>query len=114
MAPRNQRIDRRSGARRSLLLSRAATWKASTQFIGAGNPTGTQLIWVPQVTDPAAITKYASVGLHPGDPFPNNTIPAGLIDSNAAAYLKAGYFPTPNQSDGLYYYKAAHHNRLRS
>jgi hypothetical protein len=76
-------------------------------FIGSGNTAGTQLIWVPQVTDPAAIAKFASVGLHPGDKFPNNTIPAGLIDSNAAAYLKAGYFPTPNQSDGLYYFKSS-------
>ena len=77
------------------------------KFIGQGNPTGTQLIWVPQVTDPAAIAKFASVGLKPGDPFPNNTIPAGLINANASAYLKAGYFPTPNQSDGLYYFKSA-------
>ena len=76
-------------------------------FIGAGNPAGTQLIWVPQVTDPNAIAKYASVGLHPGDPFPNNTIPAALFDPNAVAYLKAGYFPTPNQSDGLYYFKSS-------
>jgi hypothetical protein len=76
-------------------------------FIGSGNAPGTQLIWVPQVTDPAAIAKFASVGLNPGDPFPNNTIPAALINSNAKAYLAAGYFPTPNQSDGLYYYKAA-------
>jgi hypothetical protein len=85
----------------------AGNMEGLNKFIGTGNAPGTQLIWVPQVTDPAAIAKYASVGLHPGDPFPNNTIPAGLIDSNAAAYLKAGYFPTPNQSDGLYYYKAA-------
>ena len=85
----------------------AGNMEGLNPFIGTGNTPGTQLIWVPQVTDPAAIAKFASVGLNPGDPFPNNTIPAALINSNAAAYLKAGYFPTPNQSDGLYYYKAA-------
>ena len=76
-------------------------------FIGAGNPAGTQLIWVPQVTDPNAIAKFASVGLKPGDPFPNNIVPSALFDSNAVAYLKNGYFPTPNQSDGLYYFKSS-------
>ncbi len=73
----------------------------------AGNPAGKQLIWVPQTSDPDAIAKFAAVGLNPGDPFPNNTIPASLINANAAAYVKAGYLQTPNQSDGLYYFSAA-------
>jgi outer membrane receptor protein involved in Fe transport len=31
-----------------------------------------------------------------GNPFPNNTIPAGRIDPNAQALIKSGYFPAPN------------------
>ncbi len=33
-------------------------------------------------------------------PFPNNTIPAALINSNAAALLSAGIFPKPNNGAG--------------
>ena len=54
--------------------------------------TGLGTIYVPNTTDPAAIAKFAALGLTPGDPFPNNTIPASLIDPVAAAYIKAGYF----------------------
>ena len=73
----------------------------------AGNKAGTQLIWVPQTLDPSAIAKFATVGLHPADPFPNNTVPSSLINANAAAYIKAGYLLTPNQSDGLHYFSSA-------
>jgi hypothetical protein len=34
--------------------------------------------------------------LHPGQPFPNNTIPDCLINSNAATLLTAGIFPAAN------------------
>jgi hypothetical protein len=34
-------------------------------------------------------------GLTLGAPFPNNTIPANLLDPNAQALLKAGIFPAP-------------------
>jgi hypothetical protein len=74
--------------------------------ISGANP-GTQLVWVPQTTDPAAVAKFAALGLHPGDPFPNNVVPSSLIDSNTAAYIKAGYLLTPNQSDGLHYFSSA-------
>lgn len=64
-------------------------------------------ISVPQTSDPAAIEKFASFGLAPGDPFPNNQIPAGLIDPNVALLLKAGIFPAANTPDGAHYSAAA-------
>ncbi|MFY9789861.1 MAG: TonB-dependent receptor [Candidatus Sulfotelmatobacter sp.] len=36
--------------------------------------------------------------LVPGGPFPANTIPACAVDSNSAALLKAGIFPTPTNT----------------
>jgi Carboxypeptidase regulatory-like domain len=37
----------------------------------------------------------APAGVTPGSPFPSNTIPACMVDSNAAALLAAGIFPKP-------------------
>ena len=45
---------------------------------------------------PALLSTYQSLGIAPGSPFPNNTIPAALLDPNAQALLKAGIFPAPN------------------
>ncbi len=45
---------------------------------------------------PALQAQYAALGLSPGQPFPNNTIPASLLDPNAQVLLKAGIFPSPN------------------
>jgi hypothetical protein len=72
-----------------------------------GNMTGLGNIYVPNTTDPVAIAKFAGLGLKPGDPFPNNTVPASLIDPVAATYLKAGYFLPPNTSDGQHYFSSA-------
>jgi hypothetical protein len=36
------------------------------------------------------------LGLTPGKPFPNNTIPHQLFDSNGVLYLNAGILPPPN------------------
>jgi len=51
------------------------------------------------VGDPAYATKLAALGLTPGQPFPNNTIPAALFDPNAIAYLNTGIVPKPNLSN---------------
>ena len=69
--------------------------------------TGLGTIYVPNTTDPAAIAKFAADGLTPGQAFPNDTIPANLIDPVAAAYIKAGYFLPPNASDGIHYFSSA-------
>ena len=62
----------------------------------SGNFAGDSAIHVPKTTDPAAIAKFSQFGLTPGQPFPNNTIPAGLIDPNAALLVKSGIFPAAN------------------
>ncbi len=57
-------------------------------------------IKVPSVGDPAYNAKLLALGLTPGGPFPNNTIPASLIDPNAVLYLNNGIVPKPNTADG--------------
>jgi hypothetical protein len=42
----------------------------------------------------------AQYGLTPGQPFPNNTIPHQLFDSNAVLYLNSGILPAPNKANG--------------
>ncbi|MGA2535643.1 MAG: carboxypeptidase-like regulatory domain-containing protein, partial [Terracidiphilus sp.] len=42
------------------------------------------------------INKLAPLGLVPNTPFPNNTIPASLFDSNGILYLNSPVFPKPN------------------
>jgi hypothetical protein len=51
------------------------------------------------VKDPNFIATLASLGLTPGQPFPNNTIPHQLFDSNAMLYLNSGIIPKPTTSD---------------
>ena len=60
-------------------------------------------IHVPNTTDPAAIARFAQFGLTPGQNFPNNMIPAGLLNGNSTALLQAGLFPGPNTTTGRYY-----------
>jgi hypothetical protein len=57
---------------------------------------------VPATQDPAKLALYAADGLTPGSPFPNNTIPANLIDQNAVLELNAGTFPKPNFGSSQY------------
>ena len=62
-----------------------------------GGDFGSTLITVPTAAhvSPAILAQYAADGLTPGQPFPNNTIPANLLDPNAQALLAAGIFPAP-------------------
>jgi hypothetical protein len=62
-----------------------------------GGNFGSTVIKVPLATQvsPAILAQYAADGLVPGQPFPNNTIPANLLDPNAQSLLKAGIFPAP-------------------
>src|SRR5271166_2753355 len=60
----------------------------------------TTTIVVPNVTDPVYRAKLASLGLTPGDPFPNNTIPSALFDPNALSYLGTGIVPHPTTASG--------------
>ncbi len=60
-------------------------------------------IHVPNTTDPAAIAKFGQFGLTPGQNFPNNIIPSGLLNPNATALISSGLFPGPNTPTGRYY-----------
>jgi hypothetical protein len=51
---------------------------------------------VPVTSDPAKLLIYTTDGLTAGQRFPDNTIPANLIDPNAVLELNAGTFPHPN------------------
>jgi Carboxypeptidase regulatory-like domain len=57
---------------------------------------------VPLTSDPVKLQLYAQDGLTPGQPFPNNTIPANLMDPNAILELNAGTFPKPNLGTNQY------------
>ncbi|HEV2274106.1 MAG TPA: carboxypeptidase regulatory-like domain-containing protein [Acidobacteriaceae bacterium] len=57
---------------------------------------------VPVTQDPAKLALYAADGLTPGQPFPNNTIPANLIDKNAVLFMGTGAFPKPNGANNTY------------
>jgi len=62
---------------------------------------GTTVIDVPTLAQlsPAQVTRFENAGITPqatAIPFPNNTIPAALLDPNAQALLAAGIFPANN------------------
>jgi len=58
-------------------------------------------VTVPEtVTDPSYLATLKSLGLTPGQPFPNNTIPHQLFDPNMVLYLNAGVLPKPQTSTG--------------
>jgi hypothetical protein len=48
---------------------------------------------------PAQLTRFTSLGLVPGKPFPGNKIPTSLLDPNSQTLLKAGIFPAPNNGN---------------
>ena len=60
-------------------------------------------IHVPDTADPAAIAKFGQYRLTPGQNFPGNKIPSGLLDPNALALLNSGLFPAANSANNLYY-----------
>ncbi len=60
----------------------------------------TTTIKVPSIGDPAYNAKLAALGLTPGGAFPNNTIPAALLDPNSILYLSSGVVPKPNLANG--------------
>ena len=66
---------------------------------GAVFPTA---ITVPTGVDPSILYAgcggTAPAGVVQGQPFPNNTIPACMVDPNAASLLAAGIFPTPTEA----------------
>lgn len=66
-----------------------------------GGNLGSTAIKVPTAAQlsPAQQARFTSDGLVLGAAFPNNTIPANLLDPNAQALLKAGIFPANNSTN---------------
>jgi hypothetical protein len=62
-----------------------------------GGNLGSTAIHVPAANQLSAaqIARFNAAGLAPGQAFPNNTIPASLLDPNAQLLLKQGIFPAP-------------------
>jgi hypothetical protein len=61
----------------------------------------TTVIKVPTVpNNPTLAAEFATLGLTQGEPFPNQTIPAALINPNAVLYLGTGVIPKPNLANG--------------
>lgn len=59
-------------------------------------PSGGSAPIVPITSDPAKLAIYQGDGLVAGQPFPDNIIPANLIDQNSVRLVNAGTFPKPN------------------
>jgi len=74
----------------------AANFPTLGQALTYTVPSNGKVPVVPVTSDPARLALYSADGLTPGQPFPNNTIPANLIDQNAVRELAAGTFPKPN------------------
>jgi Carboxypeptidase regulatory-like domain len=66
-------------------------------YVAPGFDSGNKLV-VPNIATTTSYyqTKLAPLGLVPNTPFPNNTIPASLFDSNGILYLNSPVFPKPN------------------
>ncbi len=72
------------------------TVPASSEY---GGNFGSTVINVPSASQIApALFAQKFPGLTPGQAFPNNTIPATMLDPNAQILLKAGIFPAANGS----------------
>jgi hypothetical protein len=80
----------------TLPLADFPTAGQNLKYVAPGYAATSKILVPNAVSDPAYLAKLASLGLTPGAPFPNNTIPAALIDANAVAYLGSGVIPKPN------------------
>jgi len=61
--------------------------------------TGTLRVPNANQISPALQSRFAALGLTPGQAFPGNKIPASLLDSNALAFIATGALPTPTTVD---------------
>ncbi|HMD19741.1 MAG TPA: carboxypeptidase-like regulatory domain-containing protein, partial [Alloacidobacterium sp.] len=69
-------------------------------YVAPAFASSTKLLVPTGVNDPVFNAKLTAAGLVPGQPFPNNTIPASLIDPNAVLFLNSGIVPKPNLANG--------------
>lgn len=78
----------------------ASDFPTAGQNLAYTIPAGGSTPIVPATTDPAKLAIYRQDGLTPGKPFPNNMIPANLMDPNSVLEVNAGTFPKPNYNNG--------------
>ncbi|MGC2402581.1 MAG: carboxypeptidase regulatory-like domain-containing protein [Acidobacteriaceae bacterium] len=74
----------------------AGNFPVAGQSLAYTVPSGGTVPVVPATSDPAKLALYAADGLTAGQPFPNNVIPANLMDPNSVLEVNAGTFPKPN------------------
>jgi hypothetical protein len=74
----------------------AADFPTAGQDLVYAPPSNGSTPVVPVTQDPARLALYAQDQLTPGAPFPNNTIPANLMDANAVLFMSTGAIPRPN------------------
>ncbi len=75
----------------------------SLHYVAPAFASNSKILVPKTVTDPALVGPngtWTKMGLVPGTPFPNDTIPAAIIDPNAVAYLSSGVVPKPNTASG--------------
>ncbi|WP_446742678.1 carboxypeptidase regulatory-like domain-containing protein [Silvibacterium acidisoli] len=80
----------------------ADNFPVAGQSLAYNVPSGGTTPVVPATSDPARLALYTLDGLTAGSPFPNNVIPANLIDQNAVLEVNAGTFPKPNLGTSQY------------
>ncbi|GGG90090.1 TonB-dependent receptor [Silvibacterium dinghuense] len=80
----------------------ADNFPVSGQSLAYTVPSGGSTPIVPATQDPAKLALYTQDGLTAGSAFPNNVIPANLIDQNAVLEINAGTFPKPNLGTDQY------------
>ena len=80
----------------------SANFPVAGQSLAYTIPPGGSVPVVPLTSDPAKLALYTADGLTAGKPFPNNTIPANLMDPNAVTEVNAGTFPHPNDGANQY------------
>jgi hypothetical protein len=79
----------------------ASNFPVAGQNLAYTSPTGSALI-VPQNIDPKKAPLYTEDNLVAGSPFPNNVIPANLLDPNAILFMGTGAIPKPNVANNQY------------
>ncbi len=80
----------------------AADFPTAGQDLVYAPPSNGSTPVVPVTQDPARLALYAQDGLTPGQPFPNNVIPANLLDPNAVLFMGTGAIPKPNSGNNEY------------
>lgn len=59
-------------------------------------------ITVPTTLNATELARFTALGLVPGSPFPNNTIPSQLISPLSKAFIALGVYPSPNTTSGIF------------